>query len=78
MSLKVNEDLKSRVTYSNTMLKLSADDMFDFIMIEIDKAGLGHNVFTEEALHLIVRSADGIMRKTRNLCVGGLLEAVRA
>jgi MSHA biogenesis protein MshM len=78
MSLKVNEDLKSRVTYSNTMLKLSADDMLAFIIAEIDKVGLGHNVFTEEALHLIIRSADGIMRKARNLCIGSLLEAVRA
>ncbi len=78
MNLKVNEDLKSRVTFSNTMLKLSSDDMLDFIMKEIDKAGLGHNVFTEEALHLIVRSADGVLRKIRNLCIGSLLEAVRS
>jgi len=78
MSLKVNEDIKSRITFSSTMLKLSPDDMQRFITMEMDKVGLGHNTFTEEALHLIIRSADGILRRVRNLCTGSLLEAVRA
>jgi MSHA biogenesis protein MshM len=77
MSLKVNEDLKSRVTYSVVMKKLVADDMAAFILSQLDKAGLGHNVFTEDALALIVRSADGILRRARNLCLSCMLEAVR-
>jgi hypothetical protein len=44
----------------------------------LDKAGLGHNIFTEEAISLIVRSADGILRRARNLCLSCMLEAVRA
>ena len=77
MALKVNEDIKSRITYSVTLRKLIPDDMHAFILAELDKAGLGHNTFTEEALSLIVRSADGILRRARNLCLSCLLEAVR-
>ena len=29
-------------------------------------------------MELIVRSADGVLRKTRNLCLSCMLEAVRA
>lgn len=77
MSLKVNEDIKSRITYSTTMLKLNPDDMRKFILTELDKIGLGHNTFTEEATDLIIRSADGILRRMRNLCLSCMLEAVR-
>ena len=42
-----------------------------------DRAGLGHNTFTPEALALIVRSGEGLLRRTRNLCLGALIEAVR-
>ena len=78
MSLKVNEDIKSRVTYSVTMLKLSPDDMEKFILKELSKAGIGHNTFTEDAISLIIRSADGILRRAKNLCLSCLLEAVRS
>jgi type II secretory pathway predicted ATPase ExeA len=77
MSLKVNEDIKSRVTYSVVMKKLIPDDMAVFILSQLDKAGLGHNLFTEDALALIVRSADGILRRARNLSLSSMLEAVR-
>jgi MSHA biogenesis protein MshM len=52
--------------------------MGDFILRELDRAGLGHNTFNERAVELIVRSADGVLRKARNLCVGCLIEAVRS
>jgi MSHA biogenesis protein MshM len=78
MSLKVNDDIKSRVTYSTNMPKLNPDDLEEFILAQFDKAGLGHNTFTTEALALTVRSADGILRRARNLCLSCLLEAVRA
>ena len=48
-----------------------------FILSQLDKAGLGHNLFTEDALALIVRSSDGILRRARNLCLSSMLEAVR-
>ena len=37
----------------------------------------GHNTFTPDAVDLIVRSAEGVLRRARNLCVGCLIEAVR-
>jgi MSHA biogenesis protein MshM len=78
LSLRVNDDIKSRITFSITLLKLNPDDMEAFILGQLDKAGLGHNTFTDEAIGLIVRSADGILRRCRNLCISCMLEAVRA
>jgi MSHA biogenesis protein MshM len=78
LDLGVNQDLKSRVTYSVITKRLHADAMRDFLLRELDRAGLGHNTFTAAALELIVRSADGVLRRARNLCVGCLIEAVRS
>jgi len=77
MSLNVNQDIKSRVTYSTIMRKLNPDDMRQFILSQFDRINLGHNTFTEDAMDLIVRSSDGVLRKARNLCISCMLEAVR-
>jgi len=78
IALTVNEDIKSRVTYSVLLRRLDPDDMQAFILAQLDRAGLGHNVFTAAALDLIVRSCEGVLRKARNLCVSCLLEGLRA
>jgi hypothetical protein len=52
--------------------------MKEFLLRELDRAGLGHNTFSSPAVELIIRSADGVLRKARNLSVGCLIEAVRA
>jgi MSHA biogenesis protein MshM len=78
LDLGVNEDIKSRVTYSVIAKRLNPDDLRDFLLRELDRAGLGHNTFTRAALELIVRSADGVLRKARNLGVACLIEAVRS
>ena len=78
LDLAVNHDIKSRVTYSVIIKRLHPDAMRDFLLGQLDRAGLGHNTFTLPALDLIVRSADGVLRKARNLCVGCLIEAVRS
>jgi len=78
MSLKVNEDIKSRVTYSVIMKKMNPEQIEEFIKNELDKTALPHTLFTEDALSLIIRSADGVLRKARNLCLSTMLEAVRA
>ena len=78
LALSVNQDIKSRVTYSVITKRLNPDDMQAFILAELDRIGLGHNTFTQAAMDLIVRSAEGVLRKTRNLCLGCMLEAVRA
>jgi hypothetical protein len=68
----------ARHTYSVITKRLNADDLRDFLLRELDRAGLGHNTFTQGALDLVVRSADGVLRQARNLCVGCLIEAVRS
>jgi type II secretory pathway predicted ATPase ExeA len=77
LSLMANEDIKSRVTYSVMLNKLAQDDMTEFIYRELDKVALAHSTFSENALDLIVRSSEGILRRARNLCLSCLLEAVR-
>jgi type II secretory pathway predicted ATPase ExeA len=78
LDLGVNADIKSRVTYSVITKRLNPDDLRDFLLRELDRVGLGHNTLTSPAVDLIVRSADGVLRKARNLCVGCLIEAVRS
>lgn len=78
LALTVNEDIKSRVTFSVILKKLTPDAMISFITNELDKAGLPHNTFTENALSLIARSSDGIVRKAKNLCLSCMVEAVRS
>ena len=78
MALRANEDIKSRVTYSTIIKKLNPDDMEAFILRELSSASLPHNIFTENALSLIIRSSDGILRNSRNLCLSCMIEAVRA
>ena len=78
LDLGVNQDIKSRVTYSVILKRLNADAMRDFLLRELDRAGLGHNTVTSPAVDLIVRSADGVLRRARNLSVGCLIEAVRS
>lgn len=77
LSLSVNEDIKSRVTYSAFIQKLTPDDIEKFILEQLDKVTLPHNTFSENALNLIARSSEGILRKTRNLCLSSMIEAVR-
>lgn len=77
LALSVNEEIRSRVTYSALLPRLSPETTEQFILGQLDQAGLGHNTFTPEALGLIVRSGEGLLRRTRNLCVSSLIEAVR-
>ncbi len=78
LALKVNEDIKSRVTYSVILKKLVPDDMENFIIRELDIAGLPHNTFTENALSLLVKSSDGILRNAKNIALSCMVEAVRS
>ncbi len=77
LSLTVNEDIKSRVTYSVLLQTLAPDALADFIRGELDKVALAHSTFTDDALSLIVRSAEGGVRRAKNLCLAALLDAVR-
>jgi hypothetical protein len=59
------------------MQKLAPDTLADFIRSELDKVALAHSSFSDDALSLIVRSSEGVLRRAKNLCLGALLEAVR-
>ena len=77
LSLSVNEEIRSRITYSVVLPRLSPEAIEAFILDQLDRAGLGHNTFTPEGLSLVVRSGDGLLRRTRNLALSSLIEAVR-
>ena len=70
----INFDTLMNVPYA---LCLCPYALKDFILGQLDRVKLGHNTFSEDAIELIVRSSEGILRKARNLCLGCLLEAVR-
>lgn len=59
------------------MPRLASDDMESFIRRELDAVALPHAAFTPEAFGLIVRAAEGYLRRARNLCTASLIEAVR-
>jgi type II secretory pathway predicted ATPase ExeA len=77
LALAPNDDLRGRVTYSVLLRKLAPDDILTFVRAELDRAGLPHAVFTDDALALVARASEGVLRRVRNLCLGALLEAVR-
>jgi len=78
LALSINEEIRSRVTYSALLSRLAPETVEQFILDQLvpatdDQPGQG-----SEALALIVRSGDGLLRRTRNLCLSSLIEAVRA
>jgi len=77
LSLNVNKDIKSRITYSATIVRQNDDDMERYIVKELEAVRMGINTFNEGAIELIIRSAQGNLRLCRNLCYGSLIEAAR-
>jgi MSHA biogenesis protein MshM len=77
LALSINEEIRSRVTYSVLMPRLAPEVIERFILDQFDAAGLAHNILTLDALALIVRASEGLLRRTRNICLAALIEAVR-
>jgi len=77
LRLGINEDIRSRITYSVHLKPLAPDDIRAFILDQLDRCGLAHSTFTDAALELVIRSSEGFLRRVRNLCVSALLETVR-
>jgi len=77
LSLNVNEDIKSRITYSATLLPLNDKDLEHYIVKELETVRMGLNTFDGAATELIIRSAQGNLRLCRNLCYGSLVHACR-
>ena len=77
LALCVNEDLRSRITYSAILNKLTAEDIEAFILREFECVGLAHSRVDTAALHLIAGSSKGILRHAVNLTTNSLIQAVR-
>ena len=77
LSLNINQDIKSRITYSANIKPLNDDDLERYIVKELEAVRLGINTFDSAATELIIRSAQGNLRLCRNLCYGSLIEACR-
>src|SRR5690606_37979023 len=73
LDLAINQDIKSRVTYSVVTRRLADEAMREFIHRELDRLGLAHSTFTSGATELVIRSADGVLRRCRNLCLSAML-----
>jgi type II secretory pathway predicted ATPase ExeA len=52
LHLGVNDDIKSRVTFSVVVPRLNPDHIRGFILAQLDAVSLAHNAFSEEALAL--------------------------
>lgn len=77
LSMNVNQDIKSRITYSENIAPLNDDDLERYIVKELETVRMGINTFDSAATELIIRSAQGNLRLCRNLCYGSLIEACR-
>ena len=77
LSMNVNKDIKSRITYSAEIKPLNDEDLERYIIKELETVRLGINTFDNAAIELIIRSSQGNLRLCRNLCYGSLIEACR-
>ncbi len=77
LSMNVNQDIKSRITYSENISPLNDEDLERYIVSELEAARMGVNTFDSGAVELIIRSAQGNLRLCRNLCYASLIEACR-
>jgi len=77
LSMNVNQDIKSRITYSENIVALNDGDMERYIVKELEVLKMGINTFDSAANELIRRSAQGNLRLCRNLCYASLIEACR-
>jgi len=78
LALAVNEDLRSRVSYSALLHPLTPEDIEAFILRELDRCGLAHSRFDPAALHLIAASCGGILRHAVNLTTAAMVQTVRS
>ncbi|NQY36072.1 MAG: AAA family ATPase [Alteromonadaceae bacterium] len=77
LSLNINQDIKSRITFSQTIKPLNDDDLERYIIKELEAVKMGVNTFDNGAVEVIIRSSAGNLRLCRNLCYASLIEACR-
>jgi type II secretory pathway predicted ATPase ExeA len=77
LSLTINQDIKSRITFSQHIKPLNDDDLTQYIINELEVVKMGINTFDCGAVEVIVRASNGNLRLCRNLCYASLIEACR-
>lgn len=77
LTLRAHVDIKSRITYSTVLKKLTDEDLLAFVKQELERVTLGLHVFTEPAIDSIIRCAEGNIRACKNLVRGSLVNACR-
>ncbi len=75
LAMASNSDIRSRITYSVKLNSLNPTEIENLIFAEFDKAGLAHNTFDENAIDLIIRNSNGLLRQCKNLILGSLVQA---
>jgi MSHA biogenesis protein MshM len=68
LTLLSNEDIKSRISYSQLLLPLNDSDLADFITAELAAVGLGAHTFDEGALQVIACGLPRSHRTNRRSC----------
>ncbi|MBL4866785.1 MAG: AAA family ATPase [Pseudomonadales bacterium] len=77
LSMNVNEDIKSRITYSENIFPLNDENLEQYMMRELDAVGLGHHTYDTASIELILRSTQGNLRLCKNLSYSSLVDACR-
>jgi MSHA biogenesis protein MshM len=67
-------DIKIGIGYD---VDLDLNTMANFLLAELERVGLAHATFSDDALALIVRASQGLLRRAKNLCLASLIETVR-
>jgi MSHA biogenesis protein MshM len=75
LSLNINQDIKSRITFSQIIKPLN--DLEQYIIKELTAAKMGINTFDSGSIEVILRAANGNLRLCRNLCYARLIETCR-
>ncbi len=70
-------ELATDAMVSSALMKSMAPDTLEaHIHARLDHAGLPHHTFTDDALHLVLRVSEGVLRAVKT-SVSALIEAVR-
>lgn len=77
LQLSINNDIRTRITYSAKIEALAPHAITEYIHSQLDRVELPHHTFSEPAINLIIRTSEGVLRSVKNLCIGSLIEAVR-
>lgn len=77
IQLTVNEDIRSRITYSGLLRRLADEDIIAFILQQLDYCGLPHKTISDDAMALIAKASAGVLRNAEYITISSLVQTVR-